>query len=114
MKRFAPARKLVDAGVPVAIATDFNPGSSMTESMQMTITLACLGLRLSPAEAIAAATRNAAHAVELGDEIGRLRKGMQADVVILDVPDHEVLPYHFGVNHVQTVIKKGRIVHDAG
>jgi imidazolonepropionase len=114
MHRFAPARKLVEAGVPVAIATDFNPGSAMSESMQMTITLACLGLRLTPAEAIAAATRNAAYALEAGDRVGRLREGMQADLLVLDIPDHEVLPYHFGVNHVQTVVKKGRIVHQAG
>jgi imidazolonepropionase len=113
MQRFAPARKIVEAGVPVAIATDFNPGSAMSENMQLTITLACLGLGLTPAEAIAAATRNAAHALEMGDEVGRLRKGMQADILILDVPDHDVVPYHYGVNHVQTVIKKGRIVYEA-
>jgi len=114
MERFAPARKIVDAGVPVAIATDFNPGSSMSESMQMTVTLACLGLRLTPAEAIAAATRNAAHAIEMGEEVGRLRKGMQADILVMDVPDYQALPYHYGVNHFQTVIKKGRIIHTAG
>jgi imidazolonepropionase len=113
MERFAPARKLVDAGVPVAIATDFNPGSCMCESMQMAMTLACLGLKLTPAEAIAAATRNAAHAIEMDDLVGRLRKGMQADILVMGVPDHEVLPYHFGVNHVQTVIKSGRIAYTA-
>ena len=111
MERFAPGRKLVDAGVPVAIATDLNPGSSMTESMQMVMSLACLGLKLTPTEAIAAATRNAAYALDLGEEVGRLRAGLQADVLIHDVPNHRCLPYHYGVNHVETVIKKGRIIH---
>ena len=111
MQRFAPARRLVEAGVPVAIATDCNPGSSMTESMQAILTLACLGLKLTPSEAIAAATRNAAYALDLGDEVGRIRAGNQADVVIHDVPNHRCLAYHYGVNHVETVIRKGRIVH---
>ncbi|MFH1323272.1 MAG: imidazolonepropionase [Methanobacteriota archaeon] len=109
---YAPASEMISRGVAVALATDFNPGSCPTESMQIILTLACLKMRMSPAQAINAATINAAHAINRADTIGSLEVGKQADVMILNVPNHKCIPYHFGVNLVQTVIKKGKIVYD--
>ena len=109
MERFAPARKIIDCGVPVALATDLNP-NCWTENMQMIIQLACLKMQMTPAEAITAATFNAACAIGLQNTIGSLEKGKQADVLILDCPNHQFLPYHFGVNLVETVIKKGHVL----
>jgi imidazolonepropionase len=107
---YADARRFVEAGVPIAVATDFNPGSAPTLSMPFVLTLACLYLRLHPAEAIAAATLNAAHALNRADRIGSLEVGKQADVLILDLPNYESVPYWFGENPVATVIKGGRII----
>ena len=112
-KAYAPARQLIDAGVPVALATDFNP-NCMTESMQLILTLACLMMRMTPAEAIAAATINAAHGIKRGHLIGSLEPSKQADILIMDVPNHQHIPYHFGVNLVDKVIKAGRLVVDSG
>jgi imidazolonepropionase len=109
MERFGPARKIIDCGVPVALATDLNP-NCWTENMQMIIQLSCLKMQMTPAEAITAATFNAACAIGLQNTIGSLEKGKQADVLILDCPNHQFLPYHFGVNLVETVIKKGHIL----
>jgi len=113
-ERYAPARMMIQEGVPVALATDFNPGSCMTESMPLIINLACLKLRLTPAEAIVAATINAAYAIGRGGEIGSLEKGRLADIVIWGFPSYRVLPYHFGVNLAETVIKAGEIVVEKG
>ncbi len=110
MKAFAPGRKMISAGVPTALATDCNPGSSMTENMQFVMTTACLGYGLTAAEAITAATRNAAYAVGLGDEVGSLAAGKRADVLILDVTKYRQLTYHHGVNHVETVVHHGEVV----
>lgn len=110
MKHFAPGRKMIDAGVPVALATDCNPGSSMTENMQFVMTTACLGYGFTAAEAITAATRNAAFAVGLGDEVGTLAPGKRADVLVLDVTKYRRLTYHHGVNHVRTVVHHGEVV----
>ena len=107
---YAPASEMMSRGVAVALGTDFNPGSCPTESMQIILTLACIKMRMSPAQAINAATINAAHAINRADTIGSLEVGKQADVIILNVPNHKCIPYHFGVNLVQTVIKKGKIV----
>jgi imidazolonepropionase len=107
---YAPARKMLDKGMALALATDCNPGSSPTESMQLVITLACLYLKLRPTEAIVAATINSAHALGLAHKIGSLEKGKQADIVILDAPNHSYLPYHFGSNLVNRVIKQGKTV----
>ena len=109
IKEYASGRKMIDQGVPVAIATDLNP-NCWTESMQFIIQLACLNMKLTPAEAITAATFNAACAIDLNDKVGSLEKGKQADVSILDCPNHMFVPYHFGVNLVETVIKKGSII----
>jgi len=107
---YARARDMIEKGMAIALATDCNPGSSPTESMPLVLTLACLYLHLSPEEALIAATINAAHAVGKADRVGSLEVGKQGDVLILDVPNLDYLPYHFGVNPVETVIKSGKIV----
>lgn len=109
---YPPARRMIDAGLPVAIATNFNPGSSPTANMQMMLSLACSQMRMSPAEAVTAATINGAYAVGRGDRLGSLEVGKQADVVVMAVSDYREIPYYFGMNHCVTVIKKGRIVKD--
>src|SRR5262245_14773896 len=107
-------RRLVDAQVPVALATDFNPGTCPTEAMPAILPMACLDFGLSPSEAIAAATLNAAHALGLGSRVGSLEVGKAADAQVLDVPGHLHLVYHFGVNHCRTVVKSGRPVVEDG
>ena len=110
---YAQAREMIRAGVPVALATDSNPGSSPTESLPFVLTLACLYLRLTPEEALTAVTINAAHAVGRAEKVGSLEVGKQGDVLILDIPNLNYLPYHFGSNPVGTVIKRGRIAWSA-
>ena len=107
-------RRLVEAQVPVAIATDFNPGTCPTEAVPAVLPLACLEGGLSPAEAIVAATLNAAHSLGLASRVGSLEVGKSADVQILEVPNHLHLVYHFGVNHCRTVVKQGRVVVEEG
>lgn len=106
----ARGRYMIDHGVAVAISTDCNPGSSPTTSMPLVMNLACISMRLTPAEALTAATYNAACAVGLQDKIGSLEVGKQADVVIWDAPSYQAIQYFFGVNHVAQVIKKGQKV----
>ncbi len=106
----ANARRLVDAGVAVALATDLNPGSCGVEAMGVVLGLACLHLGLLPSEAFVAATVNAAFALDRADRIGSLAPGKQADLLILDVPDYRAVPQRFGTNPVRTVIKSGRRV----
>jgi imidazolonepropionase len=108
--RFAAARDLVAAGVPIAVATDCNPGSSHTESLPMVMALACLGAGLSTEEALVGATLNAAAAIGRAERIGSLEERKQADLVVLDAPTLQHLVYHFGVNLVRHVVKAGRIV----
>ncbi len=110
LKDFAPARKMIDSGVIVALSTDCNPGSSFTESLQIIITLAALNYGMTAAEAISAVTVNAACAINRQDRIGRLEVGCMADLVIWDMQDYRELPYRCGVNLVQLVIKRGKIV----
>jgi imidazolonepropionase len=110
LNTYPPARRLIDAGVAVALATDFNPGSSPVWNMQMILSLACTQMRMTPAEAVVAATINGAYALERGDRSGSLEAGKNADVCIMDVPDYREIPYYFGVNHCRGVFKKGRIV----
>ncbi|MCL4459703.1 MAG: imidazolonepropionase [Chloroflexi bacterium] len=107
---YAPARRLIAEGVAVALATDLNPGTYMSESMSLVIALACVGMQLTPAQAIVASTLNAACALEQGDKIGGLQPGKMADIIILNIPNHKHLPYHLGINQVDTVIKAGRVV----
>ncbi len=111
---FAPARRLIDAGVPVALATDCNPGSSMTESMQIILALASMMLRMTPEEALVAATVNAAAALRAGDVLGSLAPGRQCDAVIWEVDDYRAIPYHYGVNLVAAVVKRGEMVVSRG
>ncbi|HSB11124.1 MAG TPA: imidazolonepropionase [Blastocatellia bacterium] len=113
LSRYAPGRRMVEAGLPIALATDFNPGSSPTPSIQMILSIACAQLRLTPAEAFAAATINAAYSLDCGARIGSLEAGKQADIAVFDCPDYRQIPYFFGVNHTSVVIKKGRVVVDS-
>jgi imidazolonepropionase len=106
----APARKLIDAGLPVALATDCNPGSCMTENLPLIGSIACTQMKMLPAEVITALTLNAAAALDRSDRLGSIEVGKQADLILCDVPDHRQLFYHFGVNHVWRVIKSGRVV----
>ncbi|HHT9119482.1 MAG TPA: imidazolonepropionase [Candidatus Hypogeohydataceae bacterium YC41] len=106
----AKARAMIDRGVPIALGTDFNPGSCPTPNMQLIMTLACLTLRMTPEEAINAVTINAAHALGYAHRVGSLEVGQRADALILDIPTYTRLAYQFGVNHVETVIKTGKVV----
>lgn len=109
LDRFAPAREMIEAGLPVALSTDFNPGTTMTESLPIVMTLACIKLHITPAEALIAATLNAAKAIGREHEIGSLEIGKQADIVIWEMPNYKHLAYHFGVQLTDKVIKKGKI-----
>jgi imidazolonepropionase len=104
-----PARALVDAGAAVALATDFNPGSSFTESIPLVCSLAATQLKLAPAEALAAATVNAAHVLGRADRVGRLAPGCRADVALLGVPDWRYLAYHLGGDVVDRVLVGGEL-----
>jgi imidazolonepropionase len=109
----APGRRMVDEGVAVAISTDCNPGSSPTTSMPLVMNLACISMRLTPAEALTAATYNAACAINRQEKIGSLEVGKQADVALWNVENYQELQYLFGVNHVKTVWKNGvQVVND--
>jgi len=104
-----PARALVDAGAAIALATDFNPGSSFCESLGVVSSLAVTQLHLSPAEALAACTVNAAHVVGLAARVGRIAPGYTADLVLLDAPDWRYLSYHLGADLVAAVVEAGEI-----
>jgi len=109
--RYAEARKMISMGVPVALGTDFNP-SCWVENQQLVIALACRQMQMTPEEALAAATINAAHAINRAHEVGSLEPGKKADIVVLDIPNHKFLGYRFGVNLVDKVIKEGKLVVD--
>jgi imidazolonepropionase len=102
-----PGRALVDEGAIVALATDFNPGSAFCESLPLVVALACTQMHMSPAEALAACTVNAAHVLGRSDRVGRLAPGYDADIVLLDASDWRYLAYHLGANHVAQVIRAG-------
>lgn len=106
---YTPAQKMLDAGVILAIATDCNPGTAWTESMQFPIALACRAMKLTPAQAIVAATINAAYAIRREDRVGSIEVGKQADLLLLSVADYRQLGYRFGTNLVKKVIKRGRV-----
>ena len=108
-REYTPARKIIEAGGILALATDCNPGTAWNESMQFVIALACRFLGLTPAQAIAASTINAAQAIRRADRIGSLEAGKQADLLILGVPDYRHLGYRFGTNLVRQVVKRGRV-----
>ena len=107
---YTPAKAILNAGGALALATDLNPGTTWCESMQMVIALACRYMGLTQAQAIVAATLNAAFAIGRGHEVGSLAPGYQADLLILDVDDYRQLGYRYGTNLVQTVVKRGQIV----
>jgi len=113
LKQYAPARALIDAGAIVALATDYNPGTSPTVSMPMILSLACAQLRMTPAEGIAAATINAAYALRREKSIGSLEVGKQADLAVFEVDDYREIPYYFGVNHCWMTVKRGQQIHAA-
>jgi imidazolonepropionase len=113
LKQYAPARALIDAGAIVALATDYNPGTSPTVSMPMILSLACTQLRMTPAEAITAATINGAYALRREKWIGSLEVGKQADIAVFEVADYREIPYYFGVNHCWITMKRGRVIHAA-
>lgn len=110
---FADARALVDAGAAIALSTDINPGSAPCPSMPLVMALACRYQKLLPAEALNAATINAAYAIGLGDTLGSLEPGKQADLLIVDAPNYRHLAYQFGGNLVETVVKKGAVLEPA-
>lgn len=109
--RFPDARTMINLDVPIALGTDFSP-NCLVENLQLVIAFACHFMRLNPAEAIAAATINAAHAINRASEIGSLEIGKKADVIVLDAPNHNFIGYRFSVNLVEKVIKNGRLVVD--
>jgi imidazolonepropionase len=111
---YTPAKAILEAGGILALATDLNPGTAWCENMQFAIALACRYMKLTPAQAIAAATINSAAAVKMADRVGSLEVGKQADVLILKVPDYRHLGYRFGTNLVDTVVKKGRLYPKKG
>jgi imidazolonepropionase len=108
-EEYTPAKKILDAGGILALASDLNPGTTWCENMQMTMAIACRYMTITPAQAIAAATINAAAAVGLADEVGSLEIGKQADMLVLNVPDYRHLGYRYGINLVHTVIKQGAV-----
>ncbi|MBZ5593541.1 MAG: imidazolonepropionase [Acidobacteriia bacterium] len=114
LDRYAPARTLIANGAAVALATDFNPGTSPTCSMPMVLSLACTFMRMSPAEAISAATINGAHAVRRAERVGSLEPGKLADVILVNATDYREIPYHFGVNLVAMTIKRGAVIYRQG
>lgn len=109
--RYPPARMLLDQGVAVALASGFHHGGSPSYNMQTMLALACSEMKMSPAEAISAATINGAHAVCRANRVGSLRYGMEADLIMLDVPDYREIPYYFGVNLVAMTMRRGEIVY---
>jgi len=111
LAHYAPARELIAAGAIVALATDYNPGTSPTLNMQMVLSLACTQLRMTPPEAIAAATINAAYSLRRHDRIGSIEVGKYADLAVFDVADHREIPYYFGVNHCWLTLKRGEIFY---
>ena len=110
----APARRFIEAGVPVALGTDFNPGTSPNPNLPLVMTIACLEMGLTPAEALAAVTINAAQAVGRADQVGSLEPGKLADVVVWRAASVEQLPYWVGADLVEAVVKRGRIVYRRG
>lgn len=111
LAHFGPARRLIDAGAIVGLATDFNPGTSPTLSMPMILSLACTQMRLTPAEAISAATINPAYSLRTHDRAGSLEVGKYADLAAFDVDDYREIPYYFGVNLCSLTMKRGAVIY---
>jgi imidazolonepropionase len=111
MKKLPPAREMIEKGVTIALATDLNPGSSMTESLPLIMTMGCTMFGMLPKEVIQATTIHGAKSMGREGDIGSLEVGKQADIAIFDIPNYRYLPYHFGVDHAEIVIKKGKVVY---
>jgi imidazolonepropionase len=111
LREYTPAQAILDAGGILALATDCNPGTAWCESMPFVIALACRYMHLTPAQALVAATLNAAFAVGLGGTLGSLQPDRAADILVLELPDVQQLGYRFGTNPIRQVIKQGRLVH---
>jgi imidazolonepropionase len=111
LSHYAPARELIDAGAILGLATDFNPGTSPTLNMQIILSLACTQLRMTPAEAISAATINPAYSLRRHQRTGSLEPGKIADIAVFDLADYREIPYYFGVNTCWMTFKRGQIVH---
>ncbi|MGA7921661.1 MAG: imidazolonepropionase [Candidatus Acidiferrales bacterium] len=111
LRHYGPARKLIDAGAILGIATDFNPGTSPTLSMSTILSLACTQMRMTPAEAISAATINSAYSLRQHDRVGSLDVGKYADIAAFDVADYREIPYYFGVNLCSFTMKRGTVIH---
>jgi imidazolonepropionase len=109
LKEYPKARRLIDAGVPVALASDYNPGTSPTMSMPMAMSLACTHMKMSPAEAVAAATINGAWALRAAERKGSIEPGKDADFAVFDTKDYREIPYWFGANHCAVTILNGVI-----
>ncbi|QWC22615.1 imidazolonepropionase [Bacillus haikouensis] len=109
--KFANARGMLEAGAAVALSTDFNPGSSPTENLQFIMSLASLQLKMTPEEIWNAVTVNSAYAINRGEQAGKLKEGRKADIILWDAPNYHYIPYHYGVNHTNTVMKNGRIIY---
>jgi imidazolonepropionase len=111
---YAPARRMIEQGLAVALASDCNPGTCPTENLPLVGAMACTQMKMLPAEVVTGLTLNAAAAIARADRLGSLEPGKQADIVVCDIPDYRHLFYHFGVNHVSAVVKRGRVVFAAG
>ena len=111
-KKSADGRKMIDMDVPVSLSSDYNPGSCPSENLQFAMQLGCLNLKMTPNEVLTAATINAAHCIDRANEIGSIEVGKKADIAIFDAPNVEYLMYHFGINHIDRVYKKGKLVVD--
>jgi imidazolonepropionase len=107
---YAPARKMINAGLNVALATDYNPGSSYTQNMPLILSIACTQMKMTPAETIFASTLNSARAINRDGVLGTLEKGKKADIILLDIPNYRYLPYHYGMNPVKKVIRYGTVI----
>ena len=111
LRTYPPARRLIEAGAAVALATDFNPGTSPTVNMQFILSLACSAMRMTPAEALSAATINAAYSLRRADRLGSLEPDKQADLAVMDVDDYRKIPYYFAWNHCVMTVKRGLIIY---
>jgi len=111
LNQYAPARAMIEAGLPIALSTDFNPGTTMTESLPLIMTIACIKMHLTPAETLIATTLNAALAINRQHLIGSLEVGKQADLVVWNIPNYRHLAYHFGVQLAEFVVKRGQVCY---
>ena len=111
-KEYAPARKMIDSGVAIALSSDYNPGSTPSENYQFTLQLAGNKLRMTPNEILTAATINPAYSLDVSKTIGSLEVGKNADILLLDVKNLDYFIYHYGINHTKAVFKNGKLVVD--